>query len=148
MLAVNCRAYQAALILFDTIKRIANRECTSLPLNSTCVSTHSTVPFFDHLEPSNSFNNQSYSDSAILNTEEKLKNVMSAWFSKDAISTNSSSPQPSTAAPVITPVHQFSGNPISSFGKRPNDSDWLHMYPLQSASQTSLDTSRSNFFFM
>lgn len=150
MLAVNCRAYQAALILFDTIKRVANRECTTVPINSASIPAHTTVPFFDHLEPPASFSNQSYPDSANQNTEEKLKNVMSAWFSKDAISPISSTIQPNaTAAPVITPVHQSSGSQISA-GKRSNESDWLHVYPPQStanlAPQTSPDVPPSNFF--
>lgn len=150
MLAVNCRAYQAALILFDTIKRVANRECTTASLNSASTPAHTTVPFFDHLEPPAAFSNQSYPDSANQNTEEKLKNVMSAWFSKDSISTNFSSTQPSATAPVITPIHQSSSSQISTIGKRSNESDWLHVYPPQSttnfAPQTSLDAPQSNFF--
>lgn len=145
MLAVNCRAYQAALILFDTIKRIANRECTTVPLSSTSVPAHTTVPFFDHLEPPSASSSSSYSDSANQNTEEKLKNVMSAWFSKDSISSNSSPIQSSATAPVITPVHQSSGSQMSSTGKRPNESDWLHVYPSQSATNL-VDAAQSNLF--
>ncbi len=150
MLAVNCRAYQAALILFDTIKRVANRECTSCTTGSA--PAHTTVPFYDHVETSTMFSAAPvYTETSNQNTEEKLKNVMSAWFSKDPPAAAASPAQPAASAPVITSVHQHSGTQIpSTYSKRTGDSDWLHVYPQQSSmafpvSQTQFDSPKSEY---
>lgn len=134
MLAVNCRAYQAALILFDAIKRVANRDCTSVSLSSGMIPSHTTVPFYDHLEPgtSTSTTSQLYADVGNQNTEEKLKNVMNAWFSKDSLPLSTAPTTSSVGtAPVITPLHthvSVSGQAPVTFAKRSNDVDWLYQY--------------------
>lgn len=143
MLAVNCRAYQAALILFDTIKRVANRECTiSIPHSTTSTPAPTSVPFYDHLETTNTFNSQLYSDIGTQNTEEKLKNVMNAWFSKDAPPTTGSPTSSVGTAPVIIPVHPQASNHLpSSFSKRTTETNWLHMYPQQPSATFSVSQS-------
>lgn len=55
MLAVGCRAYHAALYILDTIQRLVARTPTS----------------YEDITPS-----------SVTSTEEKLKNVLSAWFAK------------------------------------------------------------------
>lgn len=201
MLAVNCRAYQAALILFDTIKRVANRECSTGPTtvpatgssssvlttpattttatgssatatvpgssstpaaatSGTATSAATGVTYFDQLETSTAaptaaasasfsgatssaanFDVNSIIDAAVVGpsttAEEKLKNVMSAWFSKDAPSSTPSAGLTTTpTAPVITPIHSHvSGqSPAStSFAsaKRSGDVEWLYPYATQ-----------------
>lgn len=152
MLAVNCRAYQAALILFDTIKRVANRECTTATgTGATSTPSHTNVPYFDHLETTTtSFTTPPPTfpeASAVQNAEEKLKNVMNAWFSKDS---NTTAAPAAAAAPVITPVHSHISNPAqaSSFTKRSGDVDWLYPYAQQPSThfpvtQQPFDASRS-----
>lgn len=147
MLAVNCRAYQAALILFDAIKRIANRECTSGTPTPGVIPSHTTVPFYDHLESTgasgSASSSQLYTEVGTQNTEEKLKNVMNAWFSKDtpppsaAVATPAATSPPAGTAPVITPLHSHvSGQAAAAappattatFAKRSGDVDWLYQY--------------------
>lgn len=152
MLAINCRAYQAALILFDTIKRIANRDCVNFSYQPSAPPAHTTVPFYDNIE-SNSPTNSApcVLETNVSNTEEKLTRVMNAWFSKDCSPPTTASAttiqtQTTGTAPVITPLH--SQTP-TSFPKRNTDVDWLYSFSQQPASslnpvaQQSFDSAKS-----
>lgn len=147
MLAVNCRAYQAALILFDTIKRVANRDCINFTNQPSAPPSHTTVPFYDNVEVTASTSATTFApDTNATNTEEKLTKVMNAWFSKDSTQTTTTPTQTTSPAPVITPLH--SQTP-TSFAKRNTDVDWLYSYSQQSpsgfnpASQQHFDPTKS-----
>jgi len=142
MLAINCRAYQAALILFDTIKRVANRECTNVSstvASAPSVSSHTNVPYYDHLKSSSvSYSTPCQTESSSLNTEDKLKNVMSAFSSKDS-STPVTPAQATGTAPDITLIYSHvSGQSQSFINKNLEDIvDWLYPYHQQQQAQPS-----------
>mgnify|MGYP000968364505 CR=1 FL=1 len=154
MLAINCRAYQAALILFDTIKRIANRDCVNFSYQPSAPPAHTTVPFYDNIESNSSTSSATCApDANVSNTEEKLTKVMNAWFSKDCPPTTTTSAttiqtQTTGTAPVITPLHSQTS---TSFPKRSTDVDWLYSYSQQPASgfnpvsPQSFDSTKSNY---
>ena len=145
MLAVNCRAYQAALILFDAIKRVANRDCVNFSYQPSAPPAHTTVPFYDNVESAPSTPSTSSAvftpDVSVSNTEEKLTKVMNAWFSKDApqtatttMTTTTIPTQTTCTAPVITSLHTQTPTP---FAKRSTDIDWLYSYSQQRTSESN-----------
>jgi len=162
MLAVNCRAYQAALILFDTIKRVANRDCVNFTYQPSAPAAHTTVPFYDNVEstvataittPTTSTTTAFTSDPVnVTNTEEKLTKVMNAWFSKDCVQPTTTAPttvtsvptQTTSTAPVITPLHPQTSSP-TSLAKRSTDVDWLYSYSQPPAASSGFSPAPQNF---
>lgn len=70
MLAVSCRAYHAALCIFDTIQRhLASQSlaATGNDESAPSVASRSSTP---------------NAASSVTSTEEKIKSVLSAWFAK------------------------------------------------------------------